>query len=114
MDRQNELVNVRLAFTPLRADLARDLIVFFTLQVFERKIFQFPFYLGKAETVCKRRINIESFLRKALLFFGRELFQSAHIMQAVGKLDKHNPNIVHHGKQQLPIAFRLSHFMTFE
>src|SRR5713226_633488 len=56
------------------------------------------------------RVDVESFAGDALLPSGIEVFKSAHIVQAVGKLDEHDANVGHHGQQHLADIFGLAGF----
>jgi hypothetical protein len=64
----------------------------------EAQIFQLAPNLAHAQPVRDGGVDIERFLRDFLLAVGRQMFEGSHVMQAVGQLDQHHPNVVHHGQ----------------
>ena len=48
-----------------------------------------------------RRVDVHSFVRYGAALFLAAVFQRAHIVQAVGKLDYYNANILTHSEQYL-------------
>src|SRR5713226_8584810 len=79
-------------------------------EIAEGKVFQLTANDAHAETVGDRRVDVESFAGDALLLGGLEVFQSAHVVQAIGELDEYHANVVHHGQQHFADAFGLTGF----
>ena len=74
----------------------------------ERQVLELAADLAHAQAVRDGRVDFQGLLRDALLFVGRERPQRAHVVQAVGQLDDHHADVVHHGQQHLPDAFGLA------
>ncbi len=68
---------------------------------FERKVFQFASDLSHPQAVGDGRIDLERFPGHTLLPLGRQVLERAHVMEAVGELHQHHPNVVHHGEHHL-------------
>ena len=54
-----------------------------------------------------RRVNFQGFQRNVALFLRRHVLQRPHIVQAVGKFDDDNANVVAHRQQHFANVFRL-------
>jgi len=65
---------------------------------------------GHTEAVSDRRVNVHRLPGDANLFGRLQELQRSHVVQAVGKLDHHNANVLHHGQQHLANVFRLARF----
>src|SRR5258707_5952695 len=79
-------------------------------QVAEGKIFEFALDDGHTEAVSDRRVNVHRLAGDANLFGRLQELQRSHVVEAVGKLYHHNPNVLHHGQQHLANVFRLARF----
>ena len=82
----------------------------FRLQKAKRKILKFAANHSHAQAVGDRRVDIQGFARNAQLFFGLEVLQRAHIVQAVGQLHHDDANVIDHRQQHLADVFRLARF----
>ncbi len=80
------------------------------LEVAKCKVFQFAANQAHPQAMRNRGVNIERLPRDALLFFGRKKTQRAHVVQAVGKLDHNDANVVDHGQEHLADVFGLAGF----
>ncbi len=57
-----------------------------------------------------RCIDIERFTGDALLFFRREKFDGAHVVQTVGEFYDDDAHVMHHGQEHFANVFRLPRF----
>ena len=114
LDRRGELVDVMLPLAPARFDVAGNRLVRFAVQVFERKVLQLPLRVRESEPVGERRVDVESLLRHPLLLVGGEIFERAHVVEAIGELHEHHPDVVDHRQQHFPVAFRLGDIVALE
>ena len=67
----------------------------------EGQVFQFAADLAHAQPVGDGRVDVQGFARDLLLPLLREILQGAHVVQAVGQLDEHHADVVHHGQHHL-------------
>ena len=67
-------------------------------------------YDGHAEAVGDRGVNIHGFAGDAQLLGRIEEFEGAHIVDAVGKLDEDDADVVDHGEKHFADVFRLARF----
>ena len=77
------------------------------IRVAEAKILQFAADLAHSQAVRDGSVDIECFLCNFLLAFRRQVFESPHVMQAVGKLNEDHADIIHHGQHHLTQILRL-------
>ncbi len=82
----------------------------FRFQDAERQILQLGADFAHAEAMRDGRVNLHGLGRNALLPFGRERPNRAHIVQAVGQLHHDDADVVHHGEQHLADALGLALF----
>ena len=54
----------------------------------------------------ERNVDVESFLRDDLPFFGLHVSHGAHVVDAVCDLDHDDPGVFRHGDDQLTVGFR--------
>ena len=94
----------------LGSDLLLQLEKGLGLEVAEGKILQFAANQAHAEPVGNRRVNVERLARDALLPFGAQKFERAHVVQAIGELDHDDAYVVHHGQQHLAHVLGLAVF----
>ena len=59
-----------------------------------------------------RGVDVQSFAGNPLLLGGGQVLQRAHIVEAIGKLDQHDANVVHHGENHLPDVLGLAGFRS--
>ncbi len=82
----------------------------FGLEIAEREVFELAADEAHAEAVGDGRVNIQRLAGDALLLLGIEIFERAHVVQAVGELDHHDANVVDHRQQHLADVFGLARF----
>ena len=82
----------------------------FRLEIAERQVLQLAAHDTHTEAERDRRIDVQSFARNALLLFGLEVFERAHVVKPVGQLNQNDADIVHHGEQHLADVFGLALF----
>ena len=90
--------------------LRRDLSIVFGVKILERQIFQLAAQFSHSEPVGNRRVNVHRFLRDASPLVRTQEFKRAHVMQAIGELDKDDAHVVNHRQQHLANIFRLLFF----
>ena len=91
-------------FLPLRpcfVQLLFQVVVGFGVQILERQIFQLPLDLPDAETVRQGREDLKCFLSDFLLPMLRHRAQRPHVMEAIGELDHHDPQVFRHRQKDL-------------
>ena len=89
-------------FFPLRprfVQLLFQLVVGVGIDIFEGQVFKLPLDLPDAEAVCERGEDLQRFLGDFLLPMLRHRAQRPHIVQAVGELDDHDPQVFRHRQQ---------------
>jgi hypothetical protein len=82
----------------------------FGFEIAESEIFEFAADNAHSEAMGDRRVDVQSFARDALLLFRVEIFERAHVVEAIGQLDENDTDIVHHGQQHLADVFGLTRF----
>ena len=82
----------------------------FGLEIAEREIFELIADQTHSEAMGDGRVNIERFAGDALLLRGLEIFERAHVVEAVGELDQHDANVVDHCQHHLADGFGLARF----
>jgi hypothetical protein len=78
------------------------------LEIAEGEILKFSLDDGHAETVSDGGVNVHGFAGDAQLLGGLEKLESAHIVDAIGKLDEDHADVVDHGEKHLADVFRLA------
>ena len=91
----------------LGSNLLLDLAEGFRFENFEGQVFQFPLQAADAEAVGERAIDLAGFAGDALLFFRLEGADRAHVVQPVGQLHQHHPDVAGHGQEHATQVFRL-------
>src|SRR5579885_2182498 len=66
----------------------------------ERQVFELLAHSLHAHAACKRRVNVERFLRDAGALPLRDKMERAHIVQPVGELDEQHANVLRHSEQE--------------
>ena len=82
----------------------------FRLKIAKRQVLKLTAHDAHSEAERDGCVNVQRFARNALLLFGFEIFERAHVVQAVSQLDENNAHVVHHGKQHLADVFGLARF----
>ncbi len=93
-----------------RLDGGADLFVADGIDVFETEVFQFAANLAHAETVRDGGVDFERLAGDFLLAFGIEMFEGAHVVQAVGELDEDDADVVDHGEHHFAEVLGLRFF----
>ena len=100
----------RFAFLAARLDGIFDLVVGDGIDILEGEIFQLAANFAHAQAVGDGGVDVERLARDFLLPLRREELQGAHVVQAVGQLDEHHANVVHHGQDHLADVLGLGLF----
>ena len=79
--------------------LRLDLVVGVGLEVLERQVFQLPLDLPDAQAVGERGEDLQGLLGDLLLAVFRHRAERPHVVQAVGQLDDHDPQVLGHGEE---------------
>ncbi len=88
-------------------EVGRYLIVFLGSQIFEGGILQFPLDLLHTQPVGQGRVNIHGLPALEDLFGRGLILHGPHIVEPVGNLDKHHPDVLAHGHEHLPQILHL-------
>ena len=88
-------------------EVGRYLIVFLGSQIFEGGVLQFPFDLLHTKPVGQGRVDVHGLLTLGNLLFGGLVLHGADVVEPVGNLDKHHPDVLAHGHEHLPQIFHL-------
>ena len=100
----------RFAFFAARLDGIFDLVVGDGIDVLKGQVFELAANFAHAQAMGDGRVDIERLARNFLLPLRREELQRAHVVQAVGQLDQHHANVVHHGQYHLADVLGLRFF----
>ncbi len=92
----------RLPIVALAGDPLHDVLVGLRLEVAESKVFQLPFHLTDAQAVSQRGVDVQRLVRDLPALDLRERVERAHVVEAVGKLDEDDPEVLRHGDHHLP------------
>ena len=87
-----------------------DLVVGDGVDILEGEVFKFAANLAHAQAVRDGRVDVQGLARDLLLAVRREILQRAHVVQAVGQLDEHHADVIHHGQHHLANVFGLRFF----
>ena len=96
-----------LALLAARFDRFMHLLVADRIQIAESQVFQFAANFAHAQPVRDGRVNLQRLFGDLLLALRRQVLQRPHVVQAVGQLDQHDADVVHHGQHHLAQVFRL-------
>jgi hypothetical protein len=80
------------------------------LQVAKSEVLQFSTDESHTKSVGNWSVDIDGLAGDALLALGFEKLERAHIVETVGELDHHDPNVVDHREQHLANIFGLARF----
>ena len=98
----------------MRFDGFLHLLVGDRIEVAEAQVFELAANLAHAEPVRDRPVDLERLLGDLLLAIGLQVLERAHVVQAVGQLDEHDADVVHHGEHHLAQVFGLLLFLGGE
>ena len=76
----------------------------------EGKVLKFAADETHPKAIGDRRVNIERLTGDALLASGVEIFERAHVVQAVSKFHENHADIVHHRQEHFADVFGLAGF----
>ena len=74
---------------------------------FEGQVFQFPLEPADAQAVGQGGVDLAGFAGDALLFLRLEGREGAHVVQPIGQLHQHHPDVTGHGQEHAAQIFRL-------
>ncbi len=92
----------------------RELLVGEGVGVAEGEVFELAAQLAHAQAVGERSVDVERLAGDALLLFGLQVLERAHVVQAVGELDDDDADVGDHGQQHLADVFGLVVFAVGE
>ena len=104
----------RLALLAARLDGVLHLVVGDGIDILEGQVFQLAANLAHAEAVGDGRVDVQGLARDLLLAVFGQILQRAHVVQAVGQLDEHHADVIHHGQHHLAHVFGLRLFRRGE
>ena len=84
-----------------------DLLISDRIDVAEAEVFQLSADFSHAQTVSDGGVDLESFAGNFLLPVRRQVFERPHVVQAVGQLDEHHADVIHHRQHHLAQVFGL-------
>ena len=97
----------RLILLPVGLQIGHNVLVARRVQIAQSNILQLPFDLLHTEPVSKRRIHIHSLPALADLLGRRLILHGTHIVQTVGDLDQHHPDVLGHSHKHLAQVLHL-------
>ena len=112
--RRGEIAVNSLALRRRGLNLLADTFERVRMLIFETEVLKLCLNLKQPQAVRKRCVDIQSLTRNLILFVRRHRPKSAHVVQTVGHLDQHNPDILRHGEQQLAEILRLCRSLVAE
>ena len=71
------------------------------MKILESEVFEFAAQLTHAEAMRNRRVNIHRLLRDATTLLWGEVFERAHVVQAICQLHQHYAHVINHREQHL-------------
>ena len=97
----DDLLDVGLALGPLGAQQLRYFPVRLGVDVLEGQVLEEPLDLPDAETVGERRVDFEGLLCYLFSPLFRQRVERPHVMESVGELYQHDPDVLGDGHQHL-------------
>ena len=94
-------------------DALNEIVVCFGIQIAKAQVLKLPLNVRYAETVRKRRIDFDGLACNAFLLVFTNIFEGAHVMQAISKLYHDDADILRHGEEHLSVTFKLLLFFGF-
>ncbi len=101
------LLQIAFAVGPALSHHLLDLGVLARMQGLEGQILQFPADGLDPQAVGQRRVDLEGLLGLDELLLLAQVAQGAHVVQAVGELDKDHPHVAGHRDDHLADVLRL-------
>ena len=96
-----EVVDFGFGRLPLVLDLGGQRLIAGRIEVFERQLLELVLDLAHPEPVGDGRVDVERFLRRALLPVFGHVRQRTHVVKAIGELDEDDADVVDHREQHL-------------
>src|SRR5690349_22397484 len=84
-----------------------DLFVPDGVHIAKSQIFQLATNLAHPQPVRDGSVNVQRLLGNLFAALGRKVLERPHIVQSIGKLDQHHPDVIYHGKHHLAEIFSL-------
>ncbi len=100
-------LNTRLPLLPGAPQLAGNSLVSFRLQMKQCQIFHLYSYGLNPQPMAQRSEDMQGLFGSPLSFLGRQMPQSAHVVQPVSKLYQEHTQIGRHGQEHLAQVARL-------
>ena len=94
-------IDVRLAALAPRVEQLGQLAEALGLERLEGEVLELPLHLPDPEPLGQRRVDLHRLARDPLLLLGRQAIQRAHVVEAIGQLDQHDPDVLGHRQQHL-------------
>ena len=107
-------IDETVAFFQLLMDILDEILEGGGFEVFKAQIFELALDLRNTQSARDRRVDIKRFVRHFSLPFRRKKIERTHIMQAVGKFDDNDADILRHGDEYLAEVFRFRLFFRLE
>ncbi len=107
LDRSGHIVEKRFVGSAAFFQLRGQVAIVVRVEMLERKILQLAAQFSHTQPMRDRRVDIHCLLRDPPALFGVQIFQSAHVVQAIGQLDQHHADIVNHRQQHFADVFSL-------
>ena len=103
-----DLLDQALGVAKPRVDRFLEDLVALRIQVLERKIFEFHAQRVDAEALRDRRVDLQRFQRHPTTLGRLDTIERADVVQAIGKFDEDDAQILRHRQQQLADVLRLA------
>ena len=114
LDLFDDVIDKAVALFEFLMDVLDEVFERLGVEIFEAEIFELALDLRNTQPARDGGIDIQRLSRHALLpLFGEEV-QRAHVVQAVGKLDDDDADVLRHGDEELAEVFRLLLFLRLE
>ena len=106
--------DIFLALLALGGDESFERPVRARIQVAKRQILEFRFEPVNTQPMRDRRIDFHRLARDLLLPVRRQMIERAHVVQPVGELDQHHPDVMRHRNDHLAEILRLLFLAALE
>ena len=77
------------------------------LEMTERQVLELAANFPHSQAVGDGGINLERLSRNAFALFGRQVFKGPHVVEPVGQLHQHHPDVIDHGQDHFAKVFGL-------
>ncbi len=100
------------AFPAFHFDARGDVFIDIRAEEMEGMVFEFPFPTRNTEAVGERRVDIEGFSGDAFNFIFREVFDGAHVVEAVGEFNEQDADVGGDGNKHFTEVGGLFFFLS--